>query len=191
MPCGWLEVSAMIRSYHSYLLFTLSMPTMLFHQERKQWLVTFVVSRFVQVSLGSLFPPQSSRDAVPCASSRSEGSASEQSSQPKRASSNQEWVRPNPHNATNLKKWPWKRPHWALVTTGHSASSTQKCPSFHRGASCKVGCMTSCPVAQHRHMKISTADPQRVATVVATASWRSWPSGGYFLSKCIAALAFS
>ena len=93
MPCGWLEVSAMIRSYHSYLLFTLSMPTMLFHQERKQWLVTFVVSRFVQVSLGSLFPPQSSRDAVPCASSRSEGSASEQSSQPKRASSNQEWVR--------------------------------------------------------------------------------------------------
>ena len=80
-----------------------------------------------------------------------------------------------------LKNDPQKRPHWALVTTGHSASSTQKYPSFHRGASCKVGCMTSCPVAQHRHMKISTADPQRVATVVATASWRSWPSGGYFL----------
>ena len=119
---------------------------------------------------------------MPCASSRSEGSASEQSSQPKRASSNQEWVRPNPHNATNLKKMTLKTTLSSLVTTGHSASSTkQKCPSFHRGASCKLGCLASCPVAQHRHMKISTADPQRVATVVATASWRSWPSGGYFL----------
>ena len=63
----------------------------------------------------------------------------------------------------------------------HSKDLLLLSPRGHQGASCRVGCMASCPVAQARHSKISTALPQQLATLVATASCRSWATGGYFL----------